>query len=412
MTLDQWLARIEQMHPAEIELGLDRISAVATRMSLLPLKSRSIVVAGTNGKGSTVALIDALARDAGLRTGVYTSPHLIRFNERVRMNGVSVGDACLCRAFDAIETARGDIKLTYFEFTTLAALYLFRDQELDLCILEVGLGGRLDAVNLVDADVAIITSIGLDHTDWLGHSRELIAVEKAGVRREGRPLLFAGIDMPPVVEQLCAADNVPLLIAGQAFAGAKGKVSWLDVTGRPQRLSLSVDIPLGEDNLAGAVQALALMDLLVPDRVATVASCVSVSGRRQSFLLDGVEWVLDVGHNTEALQRFCVNLPVVKGETYALVAMLADKPAEKTLATFVPEVSRWYFAGLTGARGQSAEQLRSNLPAELSVGGCFACVAEAVSVVRETVSPADRVLVFGSFFTVAEAAEALAIALE
>jgi dihydrofolate synthase/folylpolyglutamate synthase len=412
VTLDQWLARIEQMHPAEIELGLDRISAVATRMYLLPLQSRSIVVAGTNGKGSTVALIDALARDAGLRTGVYTSPHLIRFNERVRINGTPVDDASLCRAFDAIEVARGDIKLTYFEFTTLAALYLFRNQELDLCILEVGLGGRLDAVNLVDADVAIITSIGLDHTDWLGDSRELIAVEKAGVSREGQPLLFAGIDMPSTVAQLCEADNVPLLIAGQAFAGANSNVSWLDRQGNTQRLSLGADIPLGEDNLAGAVQALALLGFLRPDRVATVASRVSVPGRRQSFLIDDVEWVLDVGHNAEALQRFCVNLSAAKGETYALVAMLADKPAEKALATFVPEVSHWYLAGLSGARGQSAEQLRCSLPPELSVGGCFASVAEAVSVLRETVSPSDRVLVFGSFFTVAEAAEALAIALE
>lgn len=412
MTLDQWLARIEQMHPAEIELGLERISAVAARMALLPLQSGSIVVAGTNGKGSTVALLDGLARDVGLRTGVYTSPHLVRFNERVRINGTPVDDESLCQAFDAIESARGAIKLTYFEFTTLAALYLFGAHELDLCILEVGLGGRLDAVNLVDADVAIITSIGLDHTDWLGDSRELIAAEKAGVRRQGRPLLFAGADMPSTVPQLCQADGVPLLVAGEAFHGADGKIHWLDQAGAIKTLRLTGRIPLGEDNLAAAVQALALMGLLKSDRIEAVARRVSVPGRCQSFMLDGVEWVLDVGHNTEALQRFGANLAEAQGETYALVAMLLDKPAEKALATFVPRVSHWYLAGLTGARGQSAEQLRDSLPAAVSIGGCFTNVAEAVSVLREAVSPSDRVLVFGSFFTVAEAAQALAIVLE
>lgn len=412
MTLDQWLARIEQMHPAEIELGLERISAVATRMALLPLQGGSIVVAGTNGKGSTVALIDGLARDVGLRTGVYTSPHLVRFNERVRINGTPVDDASLCHAFDTIELARGEIKLTYFEFTTLAALYLFGMHDLDLCILEVGLGGRLDAVNLVDADVAIITSIGLDHTDWLGHSRELIAAEKAGVRRQGRPLLFAGSDMPSTVPQLCQADGVPLLVAGEAFCGVDGEVRWLDKAGMAKTLSLTERIPLGEDNLAAAVQALALMGLLKPGHIESVARHVSIPGRRQSFIIDGVEWVLDVGHNTEALQRFAANLPEARGETYALVAMLADKPAEKALATFVPKVSHWYLAGLSCARGRSAEQLRDSLPAAVSIGGCFADVGEAVSMLREVVSASDRVLVFGSFFTVAEAAQALAIALE
>lgn len=412
MTLDQWLERIEQMHPEDIELGLDRIAAVASRMALLPLKSRSIVVAGTNGKGSTVALINALACDAGLRTGVYTSPHLIRFNERLRINGALVDDGSLCRAFDEIEAARGDIKLTYFEFTTLAALFLFGSEELDLCILEVGLGGRLDAVNLVDADVAIITSIGLDHTDWLGDSRELIATEKAGVRRSGKPLLFAGADMPSTVQTLCDADDVPLFVAGGAFSGVAGELHWLDGAGAMQTLSLTSDIPLGEDNLAAAVQALALMALLEPERVESVARGVRVPGRRQCFMIDGVEWILDVGHNVEALQRFAASLPAIQGETYALAAMLAGKPAEKALATFVPVVSHWYLAGLAGARGQSAEQLRVSLPNSARMGRCFPSVAEAVSALRAAVSPSDRVLVLGSFFTVAEAAQALAVALE
>lgn len=415
MNLEAWLARIEKLHPAEIELGLARISTVADRLQLLPVAGNVIVVAGTNGKGSTVALLDQLARAAGKKTAVYTSPHLLRFNERVRINGELVGDDALCLAFDAIERARGDIALTYFEYTTLAALIIFKQNQPDLTILEVGLGGRLDAVNIVDADVSIITSIGLDHTDWLGDTVDAIAAEKAGVRRANKPLLFAGDEMPEVIAELCFQDNVPLMRAGEQFGWNGRHIFWQDgTTSTREQAACETPIKLGDDNLAGAVQALALLGFLDKGVISSVAANARVPGRSQHKEIDGVTWVFDVGHNAEALSRFVERLPRISGKTVALVGMLADKPAQRALAPFVSLVSHWYLAALSGARGQSAAQLRKALPDVLSPAMVdeFADVASAVSAVSERLGQQDRVLVFGSFHTVAEAATALSISLE
>lgn len=417
MTLQEWLAHIEQLHPAEIQLGLERVARVAEAMHCLPLPGLVIVVAGTNGKGSTVALIDQLAQAAGYTTGVYTSPHLQRFNERICMNGTLATDSQLCQAFEAVETARLSVaaELTYFEFTTLAALWLFGRQSADVYILEVGLGGRLDAVNIVDADVALITSIGLDHTDWLGDNLDLIAAEKVGIRRPRRPLVFAGEVMPPVIAQLCEADQVPLYRAGQQFS-AQPEFFWQSQDGDRVHCSVNVPVPLGADNLVGAVQALALVKRLDASVIKGVAARARLPGRRQSVVISGVEWILDVGHNTEALARFAGSIVEAKGDTYALVAMLADKPAEKALAPFVSLVSHWYLAGLPGERGQSAATLRHCLLGSMLVEEAlveeWASVADAVSALQQTVQFGDRVLVFGSFYTVAEAATALAIKLE
>ena len=414
MKLDAWLARIEKLHPAEIELGLARINLVADRLQLLPLAGNVIVVAGTNGKGSTVALLDQLARAAGFSTAVYTSPHLLRFNERVRVNGKLADDDSLCQAFAAIDQAREDIALTYFEYTTLAALIIFQQHQPDLTILEVGLGGRLDAVNIVDADVSIITSIGLDHTDWLGDTLEAIAVEKAGVRRANKPLLFAGDEMPAVIAELCSQDKVPLMRAGEQFGWHSGHLFWQhgDASARAQ-VECEAPVWLGEDNLASAVQALALLGLLNEDVISTVAGNARVPGRSQHLQIDGITWVFDVGHNAEALSRFVERLPKISSKTVALVGMLADKPAQRALAPFVSLVSHWYLAALSGTRGQSAAQLRKALPDGPSARvDEFADVASAVSALRERLDQQDRVLVVGSFHTVAEAATALSISLE
>lgn len=410
MNLASWLARIERLHPAGIELGLERVGRVAESMGLLPLPMPAIVVAGTNGKGSTVALLDALARAAGYRTAVYTSPHLHHFNERLRLDGVCIDDASLCHAFDAVEAARRDVPLTYFEFTTLAILSIIRQRSPDLAILEVGLGGRLDAVNLVDADVAIITSIGLDHTDWLGDTLEKIATEKAGIRRPGRPLLFAANDMPAVIAALCEADAVPLRRAGETFGVRGASLFWQASGGERQRCDIAVPVTLGEDNLAAAVQALALLDRLDAARIAEAAATARLSGRAQRLVVEGVEWVLDVGHNREALERFLTRLPPVTGNTVALVGMLADKPARDALAPFVPQVAHWFLAGLAGQRGQDAASLRRALPADVSASE-HETVAAAVAAAQQRTG-VSRVLVFGSFHTVAEAADALAVALE
>lgn len=410
MDLASWLARIERLHPAGIELGLERVGRVAEAMGLLPLPMPAIVVAGTNGKGSTVALLDALASAAGYHTAVYTSPHLQRFNERLRLDGVCVDDASLCQAFEAVEAVRGDVPLTYFEFSTLAILSIIRQRGPDLAILEVGLGGRLDAVNLVDADVAIITSIGLDHTDWLGDTLDKIAFEKAGIRRPGRPLLFAASDMPAVIAGLCEADAVPLRRAGEAFGAEGASLFWQTSQGERKQCEIAAPVALGEDNLAVAVQALALLDRLDASRIAEVAASARLSGRAQRLMVEGVEWVLDVGHNREALERFLARLPPVTGETVALVGMLADKPAREALAPFVPQVAHWFLAGLPGQRGQAAASLRRALPAPVSASECET-VAAAVAAVQQRTG-VSRVLVFGSFHTVAEAADALAVALE
>ncbi|MCC1496329.1 folylpolyglutamate synthase/dihydrofolate synthase family protein [Alcanivorax sp. 1008] len=407
MNLDDWQARIERLHPQEIELGLGRIRAVAERLEVNVFACPVITVAGTNGKGSTVTLIERLARAAGRSTALYTSPHLHRFNERVRLDGEPVSDAMLCQAFERVESVRGDVALTYFEFTTLAALCVFQQAGVDLVVLEVGLGGRLDAVNLIDADIAVITSIGLDHQDWLGDNVEQIGREKAGILRAGRPLLFAAMDMPESIAQAAEQGAARLIRAGEVF-GVHGSAIYWQQSGS-HHLEVSDPLPLGRDNLAAAVQALALLDMLPAD-IAAVAASTILPGRCQHKRIDGCDWYFDVGHNREALQRFLSLLPAVTGRRRALCAMLADKPAEQVLADFQAHVDDWYLAGLGGSRGRSASALAGLLP-DIVPRQIFANVAEAVAAVREQQSGEDQVLVFGSFYTVAEAAAALAVEL-
>jgi len=412
VTLDDWLARIEQLHPEEIELGLDRLRVVAERLSLLGFSCPVITVSGTNGKGSTVQLMERLARAAGYSTALYTSPHILRFNERVRINGEPADDESLCAAFTAVEAARGEVALTYFEFSTLAAWWLFQSRSPDLLIQEVGLGGRLDAVNLMDADVSVITSVGLDHQDWLGDSREQIAREKAGILRSGRPLLYGEENMPSTVA-LCAEEGgARLLRAGEVF-GVQGNTLYWQQDGARRSLELNGEIPLGSDNLASAVQALALVGRLPEAEIAAVAMATSLPGRCQHIIRRGAHWYLDVGHNREALRRFHDRLPVAPGRRLLLCAMLADKPAE-ALAVFMPSVDHWYFAGLGGHRGRSAAQLRSALSPPPLPSRCseYQNVVAAVDAMLEEVQEGDQVIVCGSFHTVAEAMSVLGLTLE
>lgn len=420
-SLADWLGYIESLHPRDMELGLERVAAVARQLGLLPWQGRVVTVAGTNGKGSTVSLLDHLARASGWRTGLYTSPHIHRFNERIRIDGAEAADDALCRAFEDVEAARRsiDLPLTYFEFTTLAGLLLFREAAPDLLILEVGLGGRLDAVNIVDPDVAVITSVGLDHTDWLGDTREAIASEKAGIRRPGRPLLYGEEDMPSVVAQLAAADGVPLLRAGIDFGAGADGLYWQGST------AVAVErVWLGEDNLATAAQMLALLGRAPDAGALASAARLTLPGRCQQLALGGVDWCLDVGHNREALARFLRRAPAApSGRTLAVCAMLGDKPVA-ALAPFVPVVEAWFLADLDGERGGTAARLAAVLPgasdgfSESSPGNspagtppgsvaCYTSVAQAVAAARAQARPGDRVLVFGSFYTVADAQAAL-----
>ncbi len=391
-SITEWLAFIEAMHPEVIELGLDRIRRVAARLDLLDLPGQIITVAGTNGKGSTIALLNALAQGSGLTTSVYTSPHLLHFNERICRNGVPADDAALCDAFTAVENARGDTHLTYFEFTTLVAFWLFKQQPTDLYLLEIGLGGRLDAVNLLDADVAVITSIGLDHTDWLGDTRDAIGREKAGIARAQTPLIYGELDMPDSIAEVATEKQASLLRAGDRFGYQSGKkhVYW---DGRQVTMP---NVVLGGDNLATALQALACLAIQPDDQVIeTVAASCQLPGRCEIRQIQGHNWLFDVGHNREALARVARRLPSHQGRTLALVAMLRDKPAEAVLS-LVDQVDEWFAADLPGPRGGGVTRFGELLPKVQT----FTDVETALSALKAVLQPGDRVLVLGSFVTV------------
>ena len=283
-TLADWLSYLEQLHPSAIDMGLERVRQVADQLGLGKPAPLVITVTGTNGKGSTCAFIEALLRGQGLKVGVYSSPHLLRYNERVRVAGVDADDAALCAAFAAVEAARGTISLTYFEMGTLAAFWLFEQAGLDAVVLEVGLGGRLDAVNLVDADLALVTSIGLDHGDWLGDSRESVAFEKAGILRAGKPALCGDLEPPVPLLQRVAVLDCPFFLRGRDYDLAVDASAWhwRGLNGQGEVLELHdlplLDLPL--ENAALAVQAYALLALSwQPEQIAAALLATHVVGR-------------------------------------------------------------------------------------------------------------------------------------
>lgn len=413
-TLAQWLARLERQHPVAIDLGLERVREVAARMAL-PRPTREVItVGGTNGKGSTVAFLEAMARAAGLRTGAYTSPHVLRYNERVRIDGVEAGDAALVAAFEAIEAARGDTSLTYFEAGTLAALLLFADAALDLAILEVGLGGRLDATNIVDADAAIITTVDLDHQDWLGSDIEAIGREKAGIARAFRPLVLGDDDPPASVLRHAYAIGAQSWRIGCDFFAEPVDAShwrWRQV-GEELLLPLpALDAPVQLRNAACAIAALRALDLPIPPKaIAEGLRTAALPGRLQRFERYGVQLVLDVGHNPQAaraLREWLATRP--HGRVHAVLAALADKDAAGVAAALADAVDGWHLAGIgdAGVRSQSAEALAARLPGGLAILGRHADVAGALEAALAGARPGDTVLVFGSFHTVADALRAL-----
>ncbi|MCK0152315.1 bifunctional folylpolyglutamate synthase/dihydrofolate synthase [Alcanivorax sp. S6407] len=399
-SLADWLARIEGMHPAEIELGLDRLRAVAGRLAVETLSVPVITVAGTNGKGSTLRLMTALARDAGHRVCLYTSPHLIDFNERVMLPDGLASDAQLCAAFEQVEQARGEVALTYFEFTTLAALWLFAGSDADLVLLEVGLGGRLDAVNVVDPDVAVVTSVGLDHQDWLGDTREAICAEKCGIARPGRPLVYGEQDWPENLSELVRDYQANGFLAGREFAvqAGEGVLAFAD----GEQLRCPEHVVLGADNLATACQALKLAGVSVTQAAVDAAGSLSLMGRCEYRLLQGVDCWFDVGHNLPAVSRFRTLLPECRGQRHLVFGMMADKPLAEVAACFCGEQSRWFLCAPAMPRAATVAQLTAVLPAGESQQVCDS-VAEALSCALAAANPGDQVVVFGSFYTVAEA---------
>ncbi|MCL7714436.1 bifunctional tetrahydrofolate synthase/dihydrofolate synthase [Stenotrophomonas mori] len=409
-TLAQWLAHIERQHRQPIAMGLERVREVAARMGLARPARHCIVVGGTNGKGSTVAFIEAIGRAAGWTVGAYTSPHLRVYNERVRIDGAEVDDAGLVAGFNAVEDARGETPLTYFEYGTLCALWLFQQAGLDLAVLEVGLGGRLDAVNIVDADVSVITTVDIDHADWLGGDREAIGVEKAGIIRGWKPVVLGEIDPPSSVLRRAYALGANALRFGSDFFAEPidaGRWRWRDVSFQVELPQPALWAPVQRANAATAIAALQALDRTVPRAAwAQGVAAAQVRGRLQRFERDGVEVLVDVGHNPQAAAALAEALRArpATGRTLAVYAALSDKDAPGVVAALQARIDRWYLAGLGGERGQDGDQLRARLAGTAAAAG-LACadVAQALEAAFEQARRGDRVLVFGSFHTVAEA---------
>ncbi|ARB46156.1 bifunctional folylpolyglutamate synthase/dihydrofolate synthase [Alloalcanivorax xenomutans] len=402
--LQHWLERIERLHPSEIELGLERLRRVAGDLGVRTLPMPVITVAGTNGKGSVVRLLTAMAEAAGLRCCVYTSPHLLRFNERVRLPDGPASDQALCQAFAAVEQGRGDTALTYFEFTTLAGLWLFQRSDADLCILEVGLGGRLDAVNLIDADVAVVTSVGLDHLDWLGDSREAILREKIGIGRAGRPLVYGELAAPSNLDSELAALAALPLRAGREFTLGDGEVTVRDGD-EERRYRIPEPARLGDDNLATAVQALAAAGLAPAPHIPGQVVDTGLTGRCDRRRFKGIDCILDVGHNLEALTRLRHRLPACAGRRRLVLGMMADKPVEQVVALFAGEPLEWYPCRPDLPRAATVERLVAALPETVRKAAVHPCgsVAEALEAAVNDSDTGDQVVIVGSFYTVAEA---------
>jgi len=408
-SLAGWLERIGRQHPREIELGLGRVAAVWQRIGLT-LPTVVITVGGTNGKGSCVAMLESILRAGGYRVGTYTSPHLLRFNERIRVDGQEVDDHTLCRALEAVESARGEVSLTYFEHTTLAAFWVFAHAVLEAVILEVGLGGRLDAVNILDADVALVSTVDLDHQEWLGPDRDSIGREKAGIFRAGRPAIFGGDDPPEGLVAHAAALGTDLLVAGRDFAGRPRDGGWdWEGLGR-QRLGLPLPALRGSfqvRNAAAVVAALeAVSDRLPLSTVALRQGLLDVRLRGRFEVFPGpVTLIFDVAHNPEAARAVAGNLgqhDAGGGRTLAVFAMLRDKDIAGVVRTLAPQVDAWFYAPLDTPRAATAAELAAALSAigAAHVAHGHATLSEALAAARAAARPGDRVLVFGSFYTV------------
>lgn len=408
LTLSDWLQRLEQLHPAPMALGLDRIGQVYARMNLDFSTATVITVGGTNGKGSVVALLQNLLLCAGHRVGAYTSPHLQRYNERIRVNGQDLGDDAVVESFEAVERCRENVALTYFEFGTLAALQHFSGQSLDYLILEVGLGGRLDAVNIVEPQLTVVTSIDLDHQAWLGNDREAIGWEKAGIFRRGIAAVCGDAEPPVSLIQHARELNSPLFIYGRDFSLERtdGQLYWQGrlLDGKATALRSEQTTRLLDSNVATALQALALLPNV--GEVDYAALAIGVAGRQQLIHFDGIEIVLDVSHNpaaAQALARYLNRLPAVE-RCCALFGVMADKDIDGMVAALKPCFDAWFLGDLSAnPRAKPARDLAPLLHAQgipmISVSkNMRQAFARAVSLLES----GQRLVVFGSVFTVAE----------
>ena len=438
-TLAEWLTLQESVHPKSIDMELTRVAAVARALGVVEPAFPVMTVGGTNGKGSTVAHLTALLSALGASTGMFTSPHFVRYNERIRVNGDEVGDQELIAAFERIEAARGAITLTFFEYNTLAALLIFAQRAVDVAVLEVGLGGRLDATNLVAADAAVVASVGLDHRDWLGDTLELIGAEKAGIFRASKPAVLGTPSMPASVFATIAALGARALVAERDFSWRLSAAGWdydgLGVSLRglpPPALAGSIQYRNAATAIA-AVEALASDDApraaarrltqrlarLDERAVGAALRAVRLAGRFQ-VVPGEVEWILDIAHNQPAAEVLAMQLRERAlpgaldgrgdpGRTFAVIGVLADKDAAAIAAALSAVIDHWIVCALPGPRGGSAAQLAQRLalpPGEMTLA---ASVAAGCDLARAAARPADRVVVCGSVYTVGPALQWLRI---
>ena len=420
-TLPDWLDYIERQHFKSIDLDLERMRVVARALGLEKPATHVITVGGTNGKGSTVAFLDAIGRAAGWRVATYTSPHLLRYNERVRIDGVEADDDALVAAFAAVEAARGEgdarVALTYFEFGTLAALWLFarehRARPIDLLVLEIGLGGRLDAVNIVDPDVAIITTVDLDHQSWLGETIEAIGAEKAWIARAWKPLVL-GDDLPPasVLSHAYAIGASAVRIGCDFFVDTPteddpGHWHWREIGCELALPMPQLAAPVQLRNAAVAIAALRALPVELPEHAfVDGVRDAHVAGRLQRFERDGIEIVVDVGHNPQAARSLAAWLDATPaaGPTWAVFGVLGDKDLSGVVDALADRIDRWWLAGLTdaGPRGLDVDTFAAQLAGTAAAAGTrCASVDAALEAACRAAPPGTRILAFGSFHTAA-----------
>jgi dihydrofolate synthase/folylpolyglutamate synthase len=417
-SLAEWLEQQQRSHPSTIDLTLSRVREVARRLDLLAPAFRVITVGGTNGKGSTVACLDAMLRAAGLHCGRFTSPHLARYNERICVDGAEADDGSLIEAFESIDAARADITLTFFEYNALAALHLFRRVRVDVAVLEVGLGGRFDATNIIDADVSVVCSIGIDHVDWLGDTLEAIGREKAGIFRHGRPAVLGSADLPRSVWAAIDELGARAVVPGRDYSfreepsGADG--AWSFEYGAATLRDLPRPALAGIHQRANAATALAALTALggvelTHANVSQALRTVRLPGRFQRIPGD-VEWILDVAHNVPAALGLAANLRALPpARTIAVCGILGDKDLEGIIRALSADIDAWVLVALEGPRAVSTQDLAQHLPENARVLAHAADVAAGCKVARDSARSGDRILVFGSFLTVGPALEFLGL---
>lgn len=409
-SLTDWLSYLETLHPKSIALGLERVVQVKQRLDLQP-DFPIIVVGGTNGKGSVCAMLESILHAAGYRVGCYTSPHLLNYNERVRITKQQVGDAELCASFSKIEQARGNIPLTYFEFGTLAAMQCFIENKVEVAILEVGLGGRLDAVNAFDNDCAVITSVDIDHTEYLGESREQIGYEKAGIMRHGKVAVCSDTDVPQAIRTQAQQVGAQLWCIGREFGFTEHEGQWDYRSQVKTRSSLPYPALRGAFELHNASAALAALDVMKKPLPVSMGAVrrglneVELAGRFQ-MLPGKPTMILDVAHNPSAARSLAQNLAIFPASvhTYAVFSMLKDKDIAGVVAVLDPYIDSWLVAGLESPRGASVEQLEQVLQQCMVCGEIlpFNNITEAMRYACNAAGENDRITVLGSFYTVAE----------